>query len=166
MDLKGKIQSILKDPETNDVVITLSLSGIVNISALKELKEKELDIQLSKGKITRSKKANAYFHALVTQVAEALTISKTHAKNMLITRYGQPLVDESTGEIITWKTILPVEIIREEASIHALAIGYDGAFTIYQLFKGCHEYNTREMSKLIEGTLSELAEMETTPLTK
>ncbi len=160
MLVSGNLTQMARDFKTGDLTITFTLNDMdeKKLGALASLIDKGVDLRVETHRDRRSRNSNAYFHVLVNKLAGALTISKAYAKNLLITRYGQPETDES-GEPIIWKTAFTPEIVRELETPHAIACGSDGDFTLYRLYRGCHTYNTKEMSELIEGTLSELAEM-------
>ncbi len=157
-----KLVSLNNDIMSGKITATLELPENTDLNRLKNLLTENLDVRLEKHKDARSKNANAYFHYLAGKLAEGLNppISKAHAKNLLITRYGQPMVDEDTGEIIQWKTELEPEVVCELETCHAIPAGYEGDSTIYILYRGSHEYNSKEMATLIDGTLSELEEAE------
>ena len=159
MIINTKFMGLSKDLGTGHLIATFELPNNIDIDKLKPLLGEDVDLRVEKHKPVRSKNANAYFHLLVAKLADALNISKAHAKNMMITRYGQPMVDEETGKRILWKTALSPEMVRELETPHAIATSYEGSFTIYTIYKGCHEYNTKEMATLIEGTKSELEEI-------
>ena len=106
----------------------------------------------------RSLDANAYFHVLVGKIAEALTLSKARAKNLMICRYGQPHVLPS-GEPLIYKTNAPESYMYELETIHCIAVKYDDDATFYKVYRGSHTYDTNEMSKLIDGTVAEAEEL-------
>lgn len=106
----------------------------------------------------RSLDANAYFHVLVGKIAEALTISKARAKNLMICRYGQPHVLPS-GEPLIYKTNAPESYMYELETMHCIAVKYDDNATFYMVYRGSHTYDTNEMSKLIDGTVAEAKEL-------
>ena len=164
MFASGKIMSVAKDFKTNETLLTVSLPTEVAMQLL-QLDGRYLDVKIEPHKDKRSASANKYFHVLVGKLAKTLNVSKEFAKNMLITRYGQPLTDNE-GNILTYETAAPPDVIAESAEIHGIAIGHNGSNTIYKLYKGTSEYNSNEMAELIDGTISELsmAETDTNPL--
>lgn len=119
------------------------LEGILNI-AVKKLRGK------------RSLNANAYFHLLVGKIAEKNHTSKAFTKNLLLARYGQEEFIDGERYIISALSSVPM---AEREDIHTKAIGYGYAngkeFTHYCVLKHTHEYDTKEMSVLIDGTVEE-----------
>ena len=136
-----------------------------------ELKDVELlDIRIKKYRRRRSLDANAYFHVLVDKLADRLGISKPRCKNLMIGRYGQPFyIDESETVEAVIKTNIPVSQMMEGESSHCMPCGSkteDGKeLVFYKIFRGSSTYDTKEMSLLIDGTVSECKEqgIETLP---
>ncbi len=156
MFASGKIMSVSKDCSTGETIITMRLPSDVTAQAV-ELSDRDLDIKVEPHKDKRGAGANKYFHVLVGKLAAALHVSRECAKNLLITRYGQPYVDNE-GCYITYKTLAPPEVVRESRDLHALPIKQIGNETVYQLYRGTGSYNTKEMSDLIDGAIAELSE--------
>ena len=102
----------------------------------------------------RSLSANAYFHVLVDKLCKKVKVSFTACKNELITSYG---VVECIDDVpLIYKTNAPPEYMREREEIHAKYIktGDDGAHW-YRIYKPSHEYDSKEFSALLEGTINE-----------
>ncbi len=115
-----------------------------------------VDINIDIHRKKRSRDANAYFHVLVDELRQVLNISFTACKNHLITSYGQiEYIGDDTAVI---KTNVPPEQMREQESLHCKPIAVedaeDGVYW-YRIYRGSHTYNTKEMSILLEGTVSE-----------
>ena len=116
----------------------------------------ELDIDLDTHREKRSRDANAYFHVLVDKLRQALKISFTACKNHLITSYGQ--IEYIGDEAAVIKTNVPPEQMQEQETLHCKLIAVknpeEGVYW-YRVYRGSHTYNTKEMSTLLEGTVSE-----------
>lgn len=98
---------------------------------------------------------------LVGKIAEKLHQSKTWVKNDLITSYGQRLyIDEEKASL---KTQIEPEAMKETETLHCLLIGCkdEGGRLLYfyDVFRGSHTYNTKEMTDLLEGTIQEAQEL-------
>lgn len=155
MFTSGKIMTVSKDCSSGETIVTMRLPSDIT-SQVVTLENRELDVKIEPHKDKRSSGANKYFHVLVGKLSAALNISREHAKNLLITRYGQPMTD-TEGCYMTYKTLAPPEVICESAELHAIPIGHSGHETVYQLYRGTGSYNTKEMATLIDGTISELS---------
>jgi len=117
-----------------------------------------IDVKKVRGK--RSLNANAYFHVLVGKIAEKNHTSKAFAKNLLMARYGQEEIIDGERYIISVQSNIPM---AEREDIHCKAIGYGHAngkeFVHYCVMKPTHEYDSKEMSHLIDGTVDEAKEL-------
>ena len=115
----------------------------------------QIDFEVHKEK--RSLNANSYFHVLVGKLAEKLHMSKSYVKNMLIANYGQVYIYED--KVMTYTTMIPPEIVLNQEYPHLWHIDtniLDGTtWYSYRVYRNTREYDTREMSLLIEGTIEE-----------
>lgn len=165
MNLTGKIVGVATNFLTKKFELTVSVNEPDSLTkGYEELKGAELlDIRIEKHRKKRSLDANAYFHVLVGKLADKLGISKQECKNIMIGRYGQPLyVESKDGESIsvaTLETNVPVSFMMEREDIHCIPYDYaeDGGTQVvfYKIFRGSHTYDSREMSILIDGVVSE-----------
>lgn len=117
------------------------------------------DLSLHKEKKGRSLDANAYFHVLVSKLAQAQTppISKARCKNMMIADYGQEeFID---GQIVVLKSNLPPEKMENVEYLHTscVKIGEENGSKVYfyKVYRGTHTYDSCEMAKLINGVVQE-----------
>lgn len=119
-------------------------------------KTKRWDIKEHREK--RSLDANAYFHVLCDKLRLKLGISMARCKNHLIADYGQ-IQYLPDGAPMIYKTNAPEEYMAELETIHTKCVkvteenGKEVFF--YRLYRGSHEYDTKEMSQLIDGTVQE-----------
>ena len=121
------------------------------------------DLSLHQERRHRSLDSNAYFHVLVGKMAQAMNppISKARCKNMMIADYGQEeFID---GQIVVIKSNLPPEKMLDIEYLHTSCVriaeenGREVYF--YKVFRGSHTYDSKEMAKLIEGTIQECKNM-------
>lgn len=146
---------------SDKVLITVMLDR-VSVEELQKLSsEEQYQITIEKPKKKRSLSANAYFHVLVGEIAEALTISKAYAKNMLICKYGQPeLLDD---EPLIYKSNAPWEYMREQEFIHSNPVRFSEEngkqIVFYKIYRGSSTYNKEEMRLLIDGTVADAKEL-------
>lgn len=129
---------IFDEPEVLDNVS--KLSGEVEVT-IKGLKHK------------RSKNANDYFWELVGQMADKLRATKEEIYFEQLKKYGQSIT-------VT---------VKEDVDLSRAGFKYyeriqDGLkngvkFVAYRVFIGSSQYNTQEMSVLIDGTRQDAAEM-------
>lgn len=141
-------------------------------SQIDAIKDQRLTITVKRFRRKRSLDANAYYWQLVAKLADKLKISKPYLHNLMLRRYGQidfiegkmiylvlPDSDEGSRQADEGETyhIKPTSEVKQ---------GMDGMmYRTYLLLRGSHTYNTKEMSELIDGLVSECREqgIETLP---
>ena len=161
METTGKLVSATKDIVTGKFIVSFMLdSGSVDeINRLSKLPA--LSIMADKEKKKRSLDANAYFHLLVGKIADVQRISKPYAKNLLLGRYGQRETDEFGKPLVV--SILAEIDMMEREDIHLYPVGHGSVqnkeFTHYAVIRGSHTLDSKEMSILIDGTVSEAKDM-------
>lgn len=132
---------------------------------LTKLVGENVDFTVKKHLKRRSLDANGYYWVLVTQLAEAIGTSKNRVHNLLLRRYGQRfLIDDKPVYAVLPDTEEAAKTAEEDESVHLkptsqVKSGRDGRmYRTYVLMRGSHDYDTREMSVLIDGTVSECKE--------
>lgn len=130
------------------------------IDEIRGMEEQEIAIEVKIRRNKRSLNANAYFHVLMGKIAEKLKISKQRAKNLLLAKYGQREILEDGPFIIS---ILSNVDMLEREDIHCVPVGYGEVngkdFTHWAVLKPSHEYDTKEMAELIDGTIEDAKEL-------
>ena len=162
MDCTGVLQSVNRDWSTDKLIMTFIINEDVPHESIEEIRSCEkLSLVAKKWRQRRSLDANAYFHVLVGKIADAQTISKAKAKNILICKYGQPQLLPD-GSPMVYKTNAPVEYMMELESIHSIPIKFSEEngkeVVFYKIYRGSHTYDSKEMSVLIEGTIADAKE--------
>lgn len=158
MKVKADSLNIVQDILNGGFVLQMHITEIP--SGAEKLREEALAVSITKWRERRSLTANAYYWVLVSKIAEAAGMSNARAHNMLLRSYGVP---ETIGGQLTI-AMLPVEAEDEilERELYHLKptsktkIGKDGQiFRAYILLKGSSDYDTKEMARLIDGTVEE-----------
>lgn len=159
MKMRGRLVDITQDILNGGFQLRLAVGTIPSgVETLR--KDTDLAISLAKWREQRSLSANAYYWVLVSKIAEAAGMSNARAHNMLLRSYGVP---ETIGGQLTI-AMLPVEAEDEilERELYHLKptsktkVGKDGQiFRAYILLKGSSDYDTKEMARLIDGTVEE-----------
>lgn len=122
-------------------------------------KDDELEISIKKHRLKRSLNANAYFHVLCGKIAEKQNLSHTMVHNMMIADYGQ--MDDDIKNIIMdadipWEKITTIHL-RPTSATRTMDNGK--LYRVYIVMRGSHTYDTKEMSRLIDGTVQEAKEL-------
>lgn len=123
------------------------------------LKDKEkLSVKIVQYREKRSLDANAYFHLLIGKIADVTGQRNINIKNRMISEYGEferikgklislPLDDEINAYDVEFAHLQPT------TETHMNSAGK--VFRVNLVMRGSHTYNTKEMSRLIEGTVEE-----------
>lgn len=119
-------------------------------------RDKEFEVKEHKEK--RSLNANAYAWKLITEIGNATRLSKEEVYLDMLKHYGQ-------SEIVSVLSNIDVSGYFKyyEAIGTAKLQGKD--FTHYKIYKGSSEYNTYEMSVLIDGIVHEAEQHDIQTLT-
>ena len=157
----GTLDDLLERPTDHRQVISLSINEDAR-EAFQSLSGQKVRIRIEKYREKRSLDANAYFHVLVGKIADVIGISKNRCKNVLICRYGQmEFLDDSPVVI---HSNVSIEKMAEQQLLHCDPVGCytdgDTEMVIYQVYRGSHTYDTKEMSVLIDGTVQEAKDLE------
>lgn len=156
--VKGKLESVngLLD---GGYLVTIRAAMNPHIS---ELVGKDVVFDVKKDRKRRSLDANGYYWILVTKLSEAIKSSKTRTHNLMIKRYGQRfMIDEKPVLVVIPNTEESIRKTEEDETVHLkptpeIKEGKDGKmYRTCVLMRGSHDYDTREMSILIDGIISE-----------
>lgn len=164
MELKAKKLEIKKSLN-GDTELIFSVADKDNqiaklISEDATLKE-FIRLKFEKWRNKRSLNANAYFHLLVNKIAEKLKVSDGEIKIRLNLEYGTPATDKN-GNCVIIK--LPKDVDIKQFYDYAKWIadkkepsGIETSY--YILYKQTHTLDTKEMARLIDGTINEAKEL-------
>ena len=136
------------------------------VKVLPRLKDKMLRITVKPYRKKRSLDANAYYHVLIGKMADMLNISHARIHNMMLRRYGKIAILDGRPMYLSLKDTEAVrEAVIEAEGYHLyptseIRQGKDGTpWRTYMMLKGSHEFDTKEMSSLIDGVVSDAQEM-------
>jgi len=153
--MKGKITdfSILID-RTQRLTLTLldDFRGQYD-----ELKDKELEIDLREYRPKRSKQANAYLWVLVGKLADKLRADKHMVYLTMLERYGQREPDLISVIEQGYETVY--RALDGHCTVVGEGTVNGKTFKHLAILKGSSKYNSREMSILIDGVISECKEL-------
>ena len=102
----------------------------------------------------RSLNQNNYFYALQSQLASAIHTSNDELHELLLRRYSVPFPYEDGTVTITLRSDVPVTALPG----HWIQVKTDGKWTAYMRIKGSHDMDSKEMSRLLDGLISECKE--------
>ena len=105
------------------------------------------------GRTKRSLDANAYFWVLVGKIADKLRASKDEIYFEMLKKYGQSItVTVRAGVDLSRAGFKYYELFKD-------GISAGKPFVAYRVFIGSSQYDTREMSVLIDGVVQEAKEL-------
>ena len=155
MEFTGKIKSISNDYVTNETTITFSVNEKSALNEYEKLKDCEkLKVTAAKYRKKRSLDANAYLWVLLQKMAGALNTSKDELYLEILSKYGV------FTHIIVKPHIVP-RVIQEWRTVKNLGeVTVNGQSGVQlQCYFGSSTYDTKEMSILIDGVVSECKEL-------
>lgn len=131
-------------------------------------KEALFDLTKHKEIKKRSLSANAYLWALITKIAEKLRSSNTEVYNQLLSRYGYPeyLDDKVVYFILPDRIdVNRLEGVHLKATDKTQVLDNGDLNRVYIVMRGSSTYNTVEMARLLDGTISEAKELDIETIT-
>lgn len=161
MECIGKLKSLGIDLMSKRQKLEIEVDSDIR-KEYDKLKDKDkLRIRIVQYRKKRSLDANAYYWTLLTKFADVMGLSNPEAHNMMLRRYGQP---EIFGGKTAYVTIPDTEEAEKKvnqdennhfAPTSQVRIGNDGvAYRTYRLLRGSRTYDTKEMSRLIDGLIT------------
>lgn len=113
----------------------------------------ETDLTIKALRHKRSKNANDYFWELVGQMADKLRATKEEIYFEQLKKYGQSVtVTVKEGVDLDRAGFKHYEKLKD-------GLYKDTKFVAYRVFIGSSQYNTQEMSVLIDGTVQDAKEL-------
>lgn len=165
MEDKGILTAISRNYQSGRWQVVLEFRKIPE--ALHKLIGKEVRGKITRWTEKRSLDANRYFHKLCSLLAERLQVSDKEVKNQMIADYGQlEYMNDQPFEVrldadVDWRLVEGLHL--QPTSDREVVNGH--VYMVYLVMRGSHTYDSREMSRLIEGTVYECAKqgIETIP---
>jgi hypothetical protein len=148
--------------ETGKQKLTFTLTQKQPIDDLKAIiaNKKLLAIECKEYRKKRSLDANAYFHVLVSKIAEAMNLGEDETKVKMVLEYGSIMRDEN-GDKVGFKLPASVNV----NSIYKYAKWFDERiedghkFNCYIIYEHTHKLDSKQMARLIDGTICEATEL-------
>lgn len=166
MDCTGKLVSVTHEWLTNKVRLLFEIEEKPTEEINDLLKMDKLSITAKKWRKKRSLDANGYYWKLVEQIAESINVSKPFLHNRNLRRYGQiAMLDGKPMYLVLPDTEESQNEIEESETYHLkpttqVKQGKDGLpYRTYMMLVGSSEFDTKQMSVLIDGVVSEAKEL-------
>lgn len=150
--MTGTVKNVSLDYLTDEVIVTLRVNGKSSAAALSDLIGVDADIEIKKHREKRSLDANAYLWVLIGKIADVLRKPKDEVYLDELKRHGQGCmvkVRAKNAETFakSYKYIEPHEDVRQDG------------FQYFHIWVGSSDYNTEEMSILIDGVISDAKDL-------
>ena len=160
----GSLKSISLDWLTKKTEVTLEVDA--NAEDVERLKDKKLSVEMKQYRKKRSLDSNSYYWVLVQKIAEALNQSTSWTHNYMLRKYGQiEIIDGKAVYLVIPDTETAQSRADEAETYHIkptsqVKEGKGGImYRTYMMLRGSHEYNTEEMSHLIDGAVSDAKDL-------
>lgn len=131
-----------------------------------QLHNDEVSTDVKKYRKPRSMDANAYFHLLVNRIAAVVGASDDEVKRELVVKYGTLETDESGSAI---GAMLPASADADKVYPYTRcykSMELNGkSYRCYLLYKRTRDMDSAEMSRLIDGTISEAKQLDIETMT-
>lgn len=118
------------------------------------LKDADVNVVIKKWREPRSKDANAYFHVLVNKIAEAQNLGDDEVKKSLVVEYGALAKDEDGNAL---GAMLPISADINNFYPYTRcykSMTLDGKeYNCYLFYKRTRTLDSKEMARLIDGTI-------------
>ena len=163
MKTRGRIKGFSRDYATGRYQMILE-TDYRAVAAFEALNDKDIDITMMAHRDKRNLDQNALYWSVVGEIALATNQSTSVIHNLMLRRYGFPLM--YGGQIVY--AMIPDgtdDIVLKDEQTHLkptsqVKVMKDGTVRrTYMIIRGSHDYNTKEMSRLIDGAISEAKEM-------
>lgn len=156
----GRLKEMFRSRDGSGWIITFYTKDKIDGDRFDELSKFDCDIEIKKHRNIRSKNANSYFHVLINKIAAETGESDAEVKTRLITSYGT-LARHKDGTYIMF--LLPKDV--DATDYYRYAVLYDQRTVngkvcgMWKVYKDSHMMDTKEMSRVIDGAVTEAREL-------
>lgn len=147
-NFRCRITDVTRDWKTGQARITLSADKNI-LTQVDELADKELSCKLVRYRKQRALDANAYCWVLITKIADKLRIAKEECYIRMLKDYGQQFVCKIPHKYVE-QFRKNEKYFEEHESLEA-----EEKAQYFKVFVGSSNYDSEEMSILIDGIVQE-----------
>lgn len=162
MEMTGKLKDVSVDWKTGQYNISFTVNEKPHESINELAACEKLRIDFRKFRKKRSLDANAYYWVLITKIAGKLGTSNTEIHNEMLCKYGQvETIDGSVMTLILDDEILwqKLEALHLKPTSRTRILDNGKLYRVYFVMRGSSTYDSGEMSRLIDGVVSEAKEL-------
>lgn len=156
----GRLKEMYRSRDGKGWIVTFFTEHKINGDRFDKLAKVDCEISIKQYREVRSPNQNAYFHSLMNKIAAETGESEEEVKVRLVTSYGA-LKRMKNGKLMMW--ILPRE--ADATEIYKYAVLFDQRVVngtvcnMWKVYKDTHLMDTKEMTRLIDGTIAEAKEL-------
>lgn len=151
MQVIGTLEEYTLNFNENSSKIVLNIYSN-DVNTLEKLRGLKLNVELKQFRERRSLNSNNYAWELITKIADVLRSSKEEVYLQMLKRYGKSQMISVLSEIDVNKFLKYFEEAGESTLNGKL-------FKHYKVYTGSSEMDSKEMSILIDGIVSEAKEL-------
>ena len=149
MKVKGRINNVQFNLKGEAILLLDIYEKNTLLRELESIQGLEvLDIEIKKHRSKRSLNANNYLWCLINELGNVLNLDKEEVYLQMLRRYGQ-------SELVSVLASINVNGFFKYYDEAGRTILNEKEFVHYKIYKGSSEYDTKEMSILIDGVVSE-----------
>ena len=154
MDIKATFTRALQG-DMGQYEITFTTRDKIGVLKLKtQSPEKVLDLQVKEHREKRSLDANAYFHVLLSKIAEKTNVGLEEVKKRIVEDYG------TVAFVARIPADADLETIYKYSKLIGESKGTKTPCNDWYIFKPTHELNSKEMARLIDGVIQEAKQLD------
>lgn len=123
------------------------------VAMVKDGDEQKYELRIHREK--RSLTQNGYYWQLLTQTAHVLGISNTELHNRMLAEYG--FLDDVIQSIIMDDEVdwTKIEHLHLRPTTRTKVMANGRLYRVFYVMRGSSSYNTKEMSRLVDGMVQE-----------
>lgn len=157
METRGTLRDVTRTLDGKHMIVSFQCEA-ASTETIEAILGKDLDITTKVHREKRSINANSYFHVLASKIAAATGRTATHEKNRLIREYGFWQVVDGAIPTLTMKAEYEDRVLDMDG-LHVKVVSRDGDTIRFGLMRGSHTYDTKEMSRLIDGAVQDAKDL-------
>lgn len=150
--MKGRLKDLTFGAKGEQYITVTVTSDFTQ--SFDDLKDCDISVEIKRWREPRSKNANAYFHVLVNKIAEAQSLGNDEVKKRMVLEYGALATDE-TGSVLG--AMIPSNASLDDFYPYAKwykSMEVNGReYDCYLFYKQTHTLDSKEMARLIDGTI-------------
>lgn len=160
METRGKLVDASRNIFSGKWRLTFEVDALPKVDTISK---KDLRITAVQWREKRSLNANAYAHMLIDKIADVVGSSSTEVKNKLLSEWGQlDINDDGKIQTVIIRDDVPwekLEWIHLKPTTSTRVLDDKRLYRVYYVVRGSHTYDSKEMSRFIDGVVQEAKDL-------